>query len=430
MSDSASDPQVQPDHEAEGEPERNPQAASPREPRGFLAKLELDTRLLGMIGALLLIWVGFHLSTDGLFLTPRNLWNLSVQTSVVAIIATAMVFVIVMRQIDLSVGSLLGFTGMLMAVLQVEVFPLGAGWNAAATLAIGLVAGAAAGAFQGWWIAYQMVPSFIVTLAGLLIFRGGAWLLTSGRTVAPLDPNFQVLGGGINGAIGAFWSWVVGAVAIAAILLMTYRARSKRKQIGFPVKPWWAEALVTGATVALVVGFVMLMNAYDLPQSDIPRGIPVPVLILIGIALIMTFIARSTKFGRYIYGIGGSPEAAKLAGIDTKRITLLVFMLIGALSALAGAVATARLNAGANSTGTLTELYVIAAAVIGGTSLAGGFGTIAGAIIGAVIMQSLQNGMVLLGLTSALQQVIIGLVLIVAVWIDIVYRRRRGAPSE
>lgn len=430
MSAPKGDSQVQPDGGLKADPKRNPHAEPKRDQRSLFAKLELDTRLLGMIGALLLIWVGFHLFTDGLFLTPRNLWNLSVQTSVVAIIATGMVFVIVMRQIDLSVGSLLGFTGMVMAVLQVDVFPLGAEWNFAATLALGLLIGAAAGAFQGWWIAYQAVPSFIVTLAGLLIFRGGAWLMTQGRTVAPLDPNFQVIGGGISGAIGAFWSWVVGAVAILAIISITYLARSKRRRIGFPVKPLWAEWVVTGTAVALVVGFVMLMNAYDLPQSDIPRGIPVPVLILIAVALVMTFIARSTKFGRYIYGIGGSPEAAKLAGIDTKRITLLVFMLIGALSALAGAVATARLNAGANSTGTLTELYVIAAAVIGGTSLAGGFGTIAGAIIGAVIMQSLQNGMVLIGLTSALQQVVIGLVLIVAVWIDIIYRRRRGAPSE
>lgn len=405
-----------------------PEARSER--RSLFAQLEVDTRLLGMIAALVLIWFGFHIFTDGLFLTARNLWNLSVQASVVAIIATAMVFVIVMRQIDLSVGSVLGFTGMAMAVLQVEVFPLEAAWNAPATLLIGLAIGAAVGAFQGWWIAYQMVPSFIVTLAGLLIFRGGAWLLTRGRTVAPLDVNFQLLGGGINGSIGEFWSWVVGGVAIAVILALTIRGRMKRRSIGYHVKPLWAEAVTTAVAVALVVGFVMVMNSYPLPQTDIPRGIPVPVLILIGIALMMMFIGRMTKFGRYIYGIGGSPEAAKLAGIDTKRITLFVFMLIGVLSAMAGAVATARLNAGANSTGTLTELYVIAAAVIGGTSLAGGFGTIAGAVLGAVIMQSLQNGMVLIGLTSALQQVVIGLVLIVAVWIDVAYRRRGGAQSE
>jgi D-xylose transport system permease protein len=397
--------------------------------KDFFAKLEIDTRLLGMIAALLVIWLGLHLLTGQTFLTARNLWNLAVQTSVVGIIATGMVFVIIMRHIDLSVGSVLGFSGMVMAVSQAEVFPIGAEWNWFVALLIGIAVGGLIGAFQGYWIAYQGVPAFIVTLAGLLIYRGGAWLLTQGRTVAPLDPTFQILGGGLDGSIGALWSWVVGLVIIAGIVFFAFRARSKRQRLGFPVKPLWAELLVMAVAVAMVVGFVMVMNAYTRPGTSVPRGIPVPVLIMIGIAVVMGAVARFTKFGRYIYAIGGSPEAAQLAGIDTRRVTLAVFVIIGVLAAVAGAVASARLNAGANATGTLTELYVIAAAVIGGTSLAGGVGTIAGAILGAVIMQSLQNGMVLIGLTSALQQVIIGLVLIIAVWIDVVYRRRRGGPS-
>ncbi|CAN5889487.1 sugar ABC transporter permease [soil metagenome] len=408
---------------------------------GFLRMLEIDVRLLGMVGVLLLLWFGFHVAfifkndiaitsvgdffTTG-FLSPRNLWNLAVQTSVVGIIATGMVFVIVMRHIDLSVGSVLGFTGMIMAVLQTQALPVGASWNWLATLALGLVAGALIGAFQGYWIAYQLIPSFIVTLAGLLIFRGGAWLMTQGRTVAPLDSNFQLLGGGLNGSIGAFWSWMVGLVAIVAIILLAFQTRGKRARLGFPVRPLWAEVLVGLAAIAAVAGFVLIMNAYNRPRTEIAQGIPIPVLVLIGVALLMTGVARLTKFGRYVYAMGGSPEAAQLAGIDTKRMTLFVFMLIGALSALAGAVATARLNSGVNSTGTLTELYVIAAAVIGGTSLAGGYGTVVGAIIGAVFMQSLQSGMVLLNLNSSLIQVIIGLVLIAAVWIDVLYRRRSG----
>lgn len=398
--------------------------------RGAFGKLELDTRLLGMVVALIVIWVGFNVMTGGTFLTARNLWNLAVQTSVVGILATGMVFVIVMRHIDLSVGSLLGFLGMVMAVMQAEVLPVGTDWNWLATLGVGLAVGALVGAFQGYWIAYQGIPAFIVTLAGLLIFRGGAWLLTQGRTVAPLDPNFQLLGGGLNGSIGAFWSWVLAAVAIAGLIFFVVRGRTRRHNLSFAVKPLWADLLTVGVISALIIGFVMVMNAYTLPRTDIPRGIPVPVLILIGITLIMTFIARFTRFGRYIYAIGGSPEAAKLAGIDTRRITLMVFIIMGILSTVAGAVAAARLNAGANATGTLTELYVIAAAVIGGTSLAGGAGTIIGAILGAVIMQSLQSGMVLIGVTSAMQQVVIGLVLIAAVWFDVVYRRRRGLPSE
>jgi len=403
--------------------------AAERARASILSALDLDIRLLGMIGALFLIWIGFHIFTHGTFLTARNLWNLAVQTSVVGIIATGMVFVIVLRKIDLSVGSLLGFAGMVMAVLQVQVFPLGAWWNWMASLLLGILVGAAVGAFQGWWVAFRGVPAFIVTLAGYLIYRGGAWLLTSGRTVAPLDPNFQLLGGGLNGSIGAFWSWVVGGVGIAGILFVTIRSRAKRTRFGFRMRPLWAEILVAGSGIAAVAAFVLVMNAYDKPRTTIPQGIPVPVLILIGVALAMTLLSRITRFGRYVYAMGGSPEAAELAGIDTRRITLLVFVLIGALSALAGAVASARLNAGANSTGTLAELYVIAAAVIGGSSLAGGAGTVPGAIIGALIMQSLQSGMVLVGVTSALQQVVIGMVLIVAVWVDVIYRKRSGAED-
>ena len=396
----------------------------------LLRVLEVDTRLLGMVGALLVIWVSFHLLADGTFLTARNLWNLAVQTSVVGVIATGMVLVIVLRQIDLSVGSVLGFIGMVMAVLQTQVFPVGTEWNWAATLLVGLLVGALVGAFQGYWIAYQAVPSFIVTLAGLLIFRGGAWLVTQGRTVAPLDSNFQLLGGGISGSIGAFWSWAVGLLAVAVTVGASLWGRRRRSNLGFPVRPLWAETVVVGASVTLIIGFILVMNAYKQPQTDIARGIPVPVLIMLGIAILMSALARLTKFGRYIFAMGGSPEAAKLAGIDTKRVNLYVFILIGMLCAVAGAIASARLNAGTNATGTLTELYVIAAAVIGGTSLAGGQGTIAGAILGALIMQSLQSGMVLVGLPSPLQQVIIGLVLIVAVWIDVIYRRRTGVVGD
>lgn len=411
-------------------PARTAPTAAERNRASLLATLDLDVRLLGMIGALFLIWIGFHIFTHGTFLTARNLWNLAVQTSVVGIIATGMVFVIVLRKIDLSVGSLLGFAGMAMAVIQVQVFPLGAWWNWLASLALGLLVGAAVGAFQGWWIAYRGVPAFIVTLAGYLMYRGGAWLLTSGRTVAPLDPSFQLLGGGLNGSIGALWSWVVGLVGVVLIVAISARSRAKRVRYGFRMRPLWAELLVTGTAVAAVVGFVLVMNAYDKPRTTIPQGIPIPVLILIGVTLVMTLVSRITRFGRYVYAMGGSPEAAELAGIDTRRITLFVFILIGALSALAGAVASARLNAGANSTGTLTELYVIAAAVIGGSSLAGGAGTVPGAIVGALIMQSLQSGMVLVGVTSALQQVVIGLVLIGAVWVDVLYRKRSGAEDQ
>ncbi len=393
----------------------------------MLRVLELDPRLLGMVGALLAIWLVFNAVTGGTFLTPRNLWNLVVQTSVVGIVATGMVLVIVARQIDLSVGSLLGFLGMIMAAAQVEWLPASVPFGWLWGVLIGVLVGGLVGAFQGYWIAYQGVPSFIVTLAGLLIWRGGAWLVTQGRTVAPLEPTFQALGGA---SIGGTWSWVVGGVGIAALLVVTVRGRSKRQRLGFPVKPLWAEAVTLVAGVALIAGFVALMNAYTQPRSDVARGIPVPALITIFIALVMHYVARGTRFGRYVYALGGNPEAAALAGVDTKWVRLWLFIIIGMLCAVAGAVATARLNAGANSTGTLTELYVIAAVVIGGSSLAGGYGTVIGAMLGALLMQSLQSGMVLVGLSSPLQQVIVGMVLIVAVWLDVLYRRRSGIGSE
>ncbi|HEV2677268.1 MAG TPA: sugar ABC transporter permease [Aliidongia sp.] len=387
--------------------------------------LEVDLRLLAMIAAVAVIWVGFDLLTDGIFLTARNLWNLAVQTSVVGIMTTGMVLVIVTRHIDLSVGSVLGFVGMIMAVLQAQVFPVGAGWNWVASLGLGLALGAAIGAAQGWWIAHRGVPSFIVTLGGLLIFRGLAWTVTEGQTVAPLDETFQLMGGGLLGSIGAFWSWMVGLAGIALVLARAAMARRRRQRYGFAVRPVWAELLVTGIIVAGIVGFILVMNAYDRPRTDVAQGIPVPVLILIGAVCVMSAVTKVTKFGRYVFAIGGNPEAAQLAGINTRLVIMAVFALMGLLAGIAGAVQTARLNAGANSTGELLELSVIAAAVIGGTSLAGGTGTISGAIVGAVFMQSLQSGMILLGLPTPMQNVVIGLVLILAVWIDTSYQRRR-----
>ena len=385
----------------------------------------LDGRALAMAGALALIWIAFDFASEGVFLSARNLYNLAVQSSVVGVMATGMVFVIVARHIDLSVGSLLGFTGMAMAVMQVEVLPVGASWNAPLSLAVGLGLGAAIGGWQGYWVAYRGLPAFVVTLAGLLIFRGGAYLLTDGRTVAPLEPRFQLLGGGLEGSIGATWSWLLGLFAIGLLVVTTLRGRLARTELGSPTKPLAIEIGLLALWSGMIVAFVLVMNAYTQPRSQVARGIPVPVLILIAVAALMRFLAQRTRFGRHVFAIGGSPEAAALSGIDVKRITLGVFVVMGILSAIAGAITAARLDAGTNSMGTLAELSVIAAAVIGGTSLAGGVGSVGTAILGAVTMQSLENGMLLLGLSSPVRQILIGLVLLVAVWIDSVYRRRR-----
>ncbi|WP_027153474.1 sugar ABC transporter permease [Mesorhizobium sp. WSM2561] len=414
----------------------------------FLKATELDIRMLGMVGALLIIWGGIHILSGGLFLTPRNLWNLSVQTSSVAIMATGMVLVIVMRNIDLSVGSVEGVIGMVMGVAQAEFlirvmgFQLGNPWIWVIALAAGVVLGLMIGALQGFIIAYLEVPAFIVTLGGLLIWRGMAWLMTSGRTVAPLDATFQLMGGGPRGSIGATASWIVGILACVAVALMLLNGRSQRKRFKFPLRPVWAESLLGVVACAAILGAVWIANSYPwpigivrqyaqrngitIPEGGlfIAHGIAIPVLIAVAVGIVMTFITRRTRFGRYVFAIGGNPEAAELAGINTRWVTMKVFMIMGVLAAISAAIASARLNAATNALGTLDELLVIAAAVIGGTSLAGGSGTVLGAMLGALLMQSLQSGMVLLGIDSPLQSVVVGAVLVVAVWLDTVYRKR------
>lgn len=407
---------------------------------------EIDARLVGMVGALALIWVGVDLMSGGAFLTPRNLWNLSVQTASVAVMACGMVLVIVARHIDLSVGSILGVVGMIMGVTQAEFLPRYLGYESLliwiAALAVGLVAGAAIGLLQGVIIAYLGVPAFIVTLGGLLVWRGAAWWITSGRTVAPMDDAFRRMGGGIEGSIGSTWTWVVALLAFAAIVWRTLHARRRRQKVGFALRPVWAEVTVAGLACLAVLAVVLVANSYNLPPRvaerlaaarglvvppeglSIAHGLAVPVLIAVAVAIVVTFFAQRTRFGRYVFALGGNPEAAELSGVDTRRVTVLVFVLMGTLCAVAAAISTARLNAATNAQGTLDELYVIAATVIGGTSLGGGLGTVAGAVLGALIMQSLQSGMVLMGLDTPLQNIVVGVVLVVAVWLDRLYRSR------
>lgn len=412
----------------------------------FFRATEIDTRLLGMVGALFVIWLGFHLMTGGLFLTPRNLWNLSVQTASVAVMATGMVLVIVTRNIDLSVGSILGFTGMIMGVLQAQLLPQLLGFNHpltwALSLAGGIAVGGAIGALHGVIIAFLGVPSFIVTLGGLLVWRGATWFVTSGQTVAPMDASFRLMGGGTEGSIGATWSFVVGVIACLAIIAAIVNGRRQRKRFHFPRRPIWAEYVLAGLGCVIVMGGVWVANSYNWPVNIarryaeangiawpegglmIPHGIAVPVLIAIAVGIVMTFVATRLRFGRYVFAIGGNPEAAELAGIKTRWVTVRIFMLMGVLCAVAAAISTARLNAATNAQGELDELYTIAAAVIGGTSLSGGVGTIAGAMLGALVMQSLQSGMVLLGIDTPFQRIVVGMVLVVAVWLDTIYRAR------
>jgi D-xylose transport system permease protein len=415
--------------------------------RSLLRATEVDTRMLGMLAALIVIWVGFHVLSGGTFLTPRNLWNLSVQTASVAIMATGMVLVIVTRNIDLSVGSMLGVIGMAMALIQVEILPAAWGFDHPLTWLVavgaGIALGAVLGGLQGAIVAYGGVPSFIVTLGGLLVWRGAAWALASGRTIAPMDSTFQLLGGGSAGSLGETASWVVGIVACLAIAVLLVTGRRRRRKYEFRLRPIWADVGMGVLGCAAVLGAVWVTNSYHLPESlamayaeargipwpegglDVPLGIANPVLILVGVALVVNFMATRLRFGRYVFAIGGNPEAAELGGVNSRATIVKTFVLMGILVAIAAAVSTARLNAAVSGLGTLSELYVIAAAVIGGTSLAGGVGSIPGAVLGALVMQSLQSGMVLLGVDAPLQDIVVGAVLVLAVATDTFYRRQR-----
>jgi len=428
---------------------------SRRSAGSLLASTEIDTRLFGMVAALAIIWVFFNLVSGGTFLTARNLWNLSVQSASTAVMATGMVLIIVSRNIDLSIGAVLGFVGYTMAMAQSDWFPnmLGIPIESPViivlALVLGLVVGAAIGTLQGFIVSYGRVPAFIVTLGGFLVWRGLIFQYAKGQTISPLDTTFQMLGGGIVGtrvgALGEILSWILGIAVCAAIIYTLFMGRRKRRRYGFPLRPMWAEVLLGALGCFAALAAVWVANAYPLPDNVadlyatergipipsgghlvIPTGVANPVLILIGVALLMTLLANRRKFGRYVYAIGGNPEAAELGGVNVRRTIMLTFTLMGVLTAVSAAIQTARLNGATTNLGIQAELDVIAAAVIGGTSFAGGIGTITGAILGAVVMQSLRSGMLLLNVDSPTQDVVVGVVLVGAVGFDSWIRRRNA----
>lgn len=436
--------------------------------RGLLETLQIDTRLLGMILALVMICVSFQIWTgiramqvfswnpfdwivNGRFLIPQNTYNLAVQMVSISIMATGMVFVIVTRHIDLSVGSLLALCSGVMAMAQTVWLPhtlgLGLGHWAIAPIAVvlGMLTGVVIGALHGWLVGYQGIPSFIVTLGGLLIWSRVAYFVVGGFTIGPLDPTFNMLGG-TSGTIGVAASWVVGAIACVAAVWAIWSARRAKASHGFAVKPVWADGALAVIACGLIAGLVAQLNAFLIPPGRLERmfqergevlpegytqafGLPISLLLLIVVTLVMTVIAGRTRFGRYVYATGGNPDAAALSGIDTRWLTVKVFALMGILTAISAAVAQARLTNHSLDMGQLDELRVIAAAVIGGTALAGGYGTIYGAVLGALIMQALQSGMAMVGLDAPLQNIIVGAVLVNAVLIDITSRAPQRWPT-
>ena len=386
-----------------------------------IKRAQVDWRMVLMSSVLVVIAVIFNIFSDGIFLSPENLYNIAQQTAVVGILATVMVLVIVARHIDLSVGSVMGFVGVLIAFLMYT-----ANWSWQAACLVGLGAAVVVSLYQGALTAYIGVPSFVVTLGGLMSFRGAAYLVADGKTQPLSDPFFLQLGGGYNGGIGTTASWVLGGIICLAIVVSTVSKRRSKAAYGVPVNPAWLDTLIVLVPVVIVLAFVAVMNAYQIPNKAEPQGIPIPVLIWGAVAIFVSFLVHRTRFGRYIFAMGGNPDAAALVGIPVRRVTLLLFFLLAVLIVIAAVVSISRLNAGTNSVGANLELLVIAATVIGGTALAGGSGTIIGSVVGALIMQCIDSGMLLLDISYGTRLVIIGQVLIAAVVFDVAYRRWTG----
>jgi D-xylose transport system permease protein len=281
-----------------------------------------------------------------------------------------------------------------------------------------------------------------VTLGGLLSIRGLVWYQSEGAAVTGLDPTFQLVGGGALGSVGGTITWILGALGCLAIVALLVNGRRNRRRYGFPVRPMWAELLIGGVGCAVVLGIAWFANNAFWPKGlanryaqenaiavpagglQIPVGFPFPILLLVGVTVVMTIIATRRRFGRYVYAYGGNPDAAELAGINTRWTILKTYVVMGILCALAAAIASARLNGATLDIGTSYELYVIAAAVVGGTSFSGGIGTIPGAVLGAFVMASLNYGLSFIGVNSPGQNVAAGIVLILAVGFDTLNRRR------
>jgi D-xylose transport system permease protein len=320
-----------------------------------------------------------------------------------------MVLIIVAGQIDLSVGSLVGLTGGISAILHVWY-----DWNVIPVIIVTIILGAVIGAIQGWWVAYRAVPAFIVTLGGMLIFRGILKLITGSQTIAPFETSFKAIG---QGFILPNFGYVFALIAVLLTGLFMLRQRRSRILYRFEVAPFSITVTAWIGICLLIFGFVFLVN-----QN---QGIPIPFMVVIFLALLFTFIAKKTVFGRQVYAIGGNPEAAALSGINIRRRILYIFILGNTLAAISGLILTARVNAATVQSGSMYELDAIAACVIGGTSLMGGVGTISGAIIGALVMASLDNGMSIMNIDSFWQEIVKGSILILAVWFDI-YSRSKG----
>ena len=375
-----------------------------------LQKFFTQYKIVSLLIAIVAIWSFFGMLSEGAFLTPRNFSNLLRQMAITGTLASGMVFVIISGEIDLSVGALLGLLGGVMAILDYTYhMPM------FVTVAVVILLGVAVGLFNGYFIAYMRVPSFIVTLAGFLAFRGILLGITKGTTVSLASPGLVLIG---QGYLPIMLGNVLGVLVFVLLAVLAFKTRTGRAEHGLAVAPLWQDVTKLVVIALMIAGFVHTLNDYE--------GILIPVLVTLIILGVFSFMANKMVFGRRIYSIGSNVEATRLSGVNVRFIKMMVFGIMGLMCAFAGLITTARLAAGSPSAGNLGELDAIASCFIGGASSRGGVGTVYGALIGALIMASLDNGMSMLGVDAFWQLIVKGAILLLAVWVDVV----SGAGSD
>ncbi len=377
-----------------------------------------NIREYGMLIALIVIMIFFYFMTDGILMKPVNITNLVLQNSYVIIMALGMLLIIVSGWIDLSVGSVAAFVGAIAGVLMVKW-----GWNWALVMAICLVVGGLIGAWQGYWVAYVKIPAFIVTLAGMLIFRGLTLVMVRGEAIGPFPVEFSRISAGF---IPDFFQMegfhlttiVIGVIVSILLIWADLRTRGNQIKYGFEVTPFYFFVTKQVLLTAAVMGFCYLMASY--------KGIPNVLVIMFPLVAVYAFLTNQTVIGRRIYALGGNEKAARLSGVNTPRLLFLTFVNMGVLAALAGMIVAARLNSATPNAGEGFELDVIAACFIGGASASGGIGTVIGAVVGAFFVGVMNNGMSILGVGIDWQQAIKGFVLLLAVFFD-VYNKSKAS---
>ncbi|MDR3412174.1 MAG: sugar ABC transporter permease [Formivibrio sp.] len=361
-------------------------------------------KILALIFAIIAIWAFFTWRTDGDFFTARNFSNLLRQMAITGMLAAGMVFVIISGEIDLSVGSQLGLLGGVAAALDVFLkVPL------PVTFATVMLLGLLVGMFNGYWVSYLKVPSFIVGLAGMLAYRGILLAVTKGSTI-PIESDGLIAFG--QGYLPDLMGNVLAVALMIVLVVVSFRSRANRRNYNLSVAPLWQDVLKLVMIGAVIAGFVITLDSY--------QGIPIPVFILLIILGVFSFVARSSVFGRRIYAVGSNLEATRLSGVNTRVVKMMLFGIMGLMCALAGLTTTARLAAASPAAGNMAELDAIASCFIGGTSMRGGSGTVLGALIGALIMASLDNGMSMLSVETYWQMIVKGSILLLAVWIDVI----------